>query len=218
MAPGVLHRVIHGTVNPDPWQREYLTVRPGLLYGFQRHRVRWADYPAIIPHADPTSCVRGTIVSGLKSVDLARLDLFEGDQYDRQAVKVLVLKETELDEPAPEPKGEKSHGQEVNDINNNTDTTEVEHVLAQAYVWTDGNSKLETKEWDFEEFKREKMNAWMGLANKADNPDDVEVDEGFADADRFVEGDGENNKGRPDPMGGRGVNGHISRQLFGSSG
>ncbi|KAK5240086.1 hypothetical protein LTS06_012575, partial [Exophiala xenobiotica] len=79
MAPGVLHRVIHGTHDPEPWQKSLLTVRPALLQSYRRHRVRHADYPAILPH--PNSCVRGSVVTGLTEGDLYRLDIFEGDQY-----------------------------------------------------------------------------------------------------------------------------------------
>lgn len=232
MAPGVLHRVIHGTPNPDPWQREYLTVRPGLLYGYQRRRVRWADYPAVIPHEDPNSSVRGTIVSGLTKLDLARLDIFEGLQYDRQTVKVQVLEGLGLDELALEAKDKEGHDKETNKIKDYTIANEAsvgvgadarEHVLAQTYVWTDGKGKLEIKEWDFEAFKRDKMTAWMGLADAADDSDAVDVDEGFADVDRFVEEEddkakGQNNNAGHDPMGGRGVDGHITRQLFDTAG
>lgn len=199
MAPGVLHRVIHGTPNPEPWQRELLTIRSGLLQSYRRHRVRHADYPAITPHEHST--VRGTIVSGLTEGDIYRLDIFEGSQYSRDVVKVQVLKDVGLDKAAEERK-----------------TAAVEEVEAQTYVWQEGDGTLEEKEWDFEEFKREKMRAWMGMAasEQGEDASGVEVDEGFADVDRAVaeeERKETERKNKHDPMGGRGMNGHITRQL-----
>lgn len=197
MAPGVLHRVINGTHSPSESQASRLTIRPALLNSYTRHRVRNADYPAILPSSPDvsTACVRGSLVTGLTSADLYRLDIFEGDQYVRRKVRVQVLKDVGLDEIAP------------------TDSAHVhKEVEAETYVWDEGEATLEPKEWDFEEFKRDKMKAWMGMAQS----EEVEVDEGFADVDRAVaeqekvrQGQGQNH----DPMGGRGANGHITRQL-----
>ena len=49
MAPQVLSRVCHGTTHPEPWQRDRITVQPALLRGYRRHKVRYADFPAIVP-------------------------------------------------------------------------------------------------------------------------------------------------------------------------
>jgi len=184
MAPGVLHRVIHGTPDPAPWQRALLTVRPARLLSYRRHRVKNADYPAVLPHEG--SCVRGSVVSGLTEGDLYRLDIFEGDQYSRKKVKVQVLN-VGLDEAAT-----------------NDDEVLLEEVEAETYVWQEGPQTLEPQEWDFEEFKRDKMKAWMGMAEA--DPD--QVDEGFADVDRAVA-----EQNTKDPTGGRGANGHITQQL-----
>ncbi|OAP61736.1 hypothetical protein AYL99_03939 [Fonsecaea erecta] len=203
MAPGVLHRVIHGTHNPEPWQKDLITVRPAMLQNYRRHRVRYADYPAIIPHSG--SRVRGSLVTGLTQGDIYRLDIFEGRQYKRDVVKVQVLKDVELDQAAPE---------------QDRDDEVLEEVEAQTYVWLEGEETLEPEEWDFEAFKRDKMRAWMGIVED----DDVEIDEGFADVDRAVaEEDSRrtvdkakengNHTTTHDPMGGRGANGHITQQL-----
>ncbi|KAL2413205.1 hypothetical protein ABEF95_003109 [Exophiala dermatitidis] len=212
MAPGVLHRVIHGTHDPEPWQKSMLTVRPALLQGYRRHRVRHADYPAIIPRdseetnnsssSSSSWCVRGTVVSGLTEGDLYRLDIFEGDQYSRQKVKVQVLEDVELDEAV-------AASSSPSENNNNPGV--VEEVEAETYVWQEGMDTLEPEEWDFEEFKREKMRAWMGLVDESS----TQVDEGFADVDRAVaeEEKRSQQKANHDPMGGRGLNGHITQQL-----
>jgi gamma-glutamylcyclotransferase (GGCT)/AIG2-like uncharacterized protein YtfP len=143
MAPKVLHRVCHGPSLPlSTTQNNQLITRPALLKSFRRHRVLQADYPAILPSENST--VRGTLVSGLTDGDIWRLDIFEGDEYDRQKVKVRVL-DDEGDvtvEPTEEQLG-----------------AEVE---AETYVWIAGKQHLEDREWDFEEFVREKMGRWVG--------------------------------------------------------
>ncbi|KAL2436996.1 hypothetical protein ABEF95_015853 [Exophiala dermatitidis] len=227
MAPGVLHRVIHGTHDPEPWQKSMLTVRPALLQGYRRHRVRHADYPAIVPRdseeinnsstsspSAPSSswCVRGTVVSGLTEGDLYRLDIFEGDQYSRQKVKVQVLKDVELDQAASATTATTTTTTTAAAAAASSSPEIVEEVEAETYVWQEGMETLEPEEWDFEEFKREKMRAWMGLVDQSS----TQVDEGFADVDRAVAEEEEKRSQQRtshDPMGGRGLNGHITQQL-----
>lgn len=198
MAPPVLHRVIYGTTNPEEWQKKLTTVRPALLQGYRRHKVKHADYPAILPHSTTSSTksesgtpsVRGSLVTGLTDGDIWRLDIFEGDQYTRQKVRVKVLKDTALDAAADEA---------------NLEAHLEGEVEAETYVWTDPRNQLEQEEWDFEEFKREKMWAWVGQAKDTDG---VEIDEGFGDVDRAVQEERKN-----DPTGGRGTGGKITREL-----
>ncbi|KAL2040716.1 hypothetical protein N7G274_006695 [Stereocaulon virgatum] len=168
MAPQVLHRVIYGTTTPTPIQISRLKIVPALLNGYMRHRVRQCDYPAIVPSKMPNACVRGTCVQGLSAEDLWRLDLFEGDQYDRVKVRPRLLDES---------------GQEMCEIETET------------YVWTDKEVGLEEGEWDFEEFRREKMRRWVG----GDDEEYQEVDEAVRES--------------KDPTGGRGANGHITTKL-----
>ena len=58
MAPEVLHRVCHGSSSPDNpiFATHNLKTYAAILPSHQRHRVKGADYPAILPH--PTSTVR----------------------------------------------------------------------------------------------------------------------------------------------------------------
>ena len=100
-----------------------------------RHRVSDCDYPAIIPSTTPGACVRGTYVQGLNADDQWRLDLFEGDEYDRIKVRPRLL---------------------------DVDGKETIEVNAETYVWLDKEVGLEEGEWDFEEFQREKMRRWVG--------------------------------------------------------
>ena len=166
--------------------------------------------------------MRGSVVSGLTAGDVYRLDIFEGDQYEKQAVSVEILDSgIGVYDAAPEGDAEggvavtsgEGHAAGQGDGNK-------EIVTAQTYVWSAPESYLEAKEWDFEDFKTHKMRAWMGdpadgaSSEHGDSQGDreVQVDSGFADVDRAVK-EMEAEKARGDPTGGRGVNGAIGRQL-----
>ena len=135
MAIQVLHRVLYGSTTPHHSQLEALKIQPAILPQYVRHRVAHCDYPAILPSSEPSACVRGTYVRGLTSADQWRLDIFEGDQYERIKVKPKLL----------DPKGEMS-----------------QEVETETYVWIAPEEELEKAEWDFEEFRNEKMSRWVG--------------------------------------------------------
>lgn len=142
MAPQVLHRVCHGGSQEDNpiYKTHNLKSYPAILHDYRRHRVQYADYPAITPHQG--SSVRGTYVTGLTDNDIWRLDIFEGSQYERKNVKPKLL--TQI-------------GDE-----NGQGNVEGEEVEAETYVWLDEAGDLEDAEWDFGEFQREKMRYWVG--------------------------------------------------------
>ncbi|GAB7360571.1 hypothetical protein MBLNU230_g0456t1 [Neophaeotheca triangularis] len=182
MAPKVLHRVCFGhnpTLNPR-YNTDSITPKPAILHDFRRHRVKFADYPAIVPARGST--VRGLYVTGLTDRDMYRLDAFEGPEYGRYAVKARVLEEV----------GE--GGGEGN--------VEGDEVEADTYVWEAGEARLEAREWDFAEFQREKMRFWTGEAGQREFAV-AEVDEAVAELEAKTY----------DGTGGRGVNGHIGKQL-----
>ena len=154
MAPQVLHRVLHSTTTPTPAQSASLTIRPALLKGYTRHKVVACDYPAIIPdqsapalttvshgkkEEDEEGCVRGTCVQGLTDIDIWRLDIFEGDQYERRWVRCCVIDDS----------GERIESGESVDV--------------ETYVWIEDPAMLEPQEWDFDEFRREKIKRWIGM-------------------------------------------------------
>lgn len=141
MAPPVLFRVCYGNTRPPKAVTDLIKIRPAILHGHERRRVRGMDYPGMIPSA--SSSVRGTLVTGLTDGDIWRLDIFEGDQYERKAVKVRVLKE----------EGNMKTGK---------GNVEGEEVEAQTYIFTDPQEDLEEGEWDIEHFMREKMRYWVG--------------------------------------------------------
>lgn len=57
-----------------------------LLLDHARHRIIGVDYPAVV--AEPGKQVRGTLCRGIMPRDLKRLDVFEGDEYERRWVDV----------------------------------------------------------------------------------------------------------------------------------
>ncbi|KAF2716535.1 hypothetical protein K431DRAFT_13249 [Polychaeton citri CBS 116435] len=149
MATQVLHRVCHGSTSPDNpvYATHNLKTYPAILHNHRRHRVKNCDYPAVIP-ATTESTVRGSYVTGLTENDIWRLDIFEGDQYAREKVKVKILT-TVGDE-----KGEGN--------------VEGEEVEAETYIWIAPKHELEEVEWDFAEFQREKMRFWVGAEGEAE--------------------------------------------------
>ncbi|MCJ1354527.1 MAG: hypothetical protein MMC33_004516 [Icmadophila ericetorum] len=173
MAPEILHRVIHGSSNPSQAQINLLNIEPAILHDFRRCRVLDCDYPGIIPAKG--SSVRGTYVTGLTDGDIWRLDIFEGDQYEKQTVKVKILNQIGDDESVGNVEGEE--------------------VEANSYVWADDEDYLDKKEWDYAEFRREKMMRHWVRRNSYD-----EVDEAVEAANG-------------DPTGGRGHGGSITTEL-----
>lgn len=98
--------------------------------------------------------MRGTFVTGLTDNDIWRLDIFEGDEYERRVVKVRVLE---------------AAGDEMTGEGN----VEGEEVEAETYVWISGAERLEESEWDFESFKKDKMKYWIGGAAGEEERDDI---------------------------------------------
>ena len=64
-------------------------------------------------------------------MDVSRLDVFEGSEYERREVEV-----------------------QVGD--------EGQRVKAQTYIYIAGSQYLEDAEWDFEQFKKDKLKRWVG--------------------------------------------------------
>lgn len=58
---------------------------PGTISGFVRKTVQGATYPAVYP-SGAENIVEGVVYFNVDSGDLASLDAFEGDYYDRKEV------------------------------------------------------------------------------------------------------------------------------------
>lgn len=143
MVPQILYRVCYGTSYPTSFQASLLTISPAILPAYTRHRVRYSDYPAIVP-SSPDSTVRGTYVRGLTDGDLWRLDTFEGPQYARRKVTVRLLSEA------------------AEDSGDDQGTEGGEEFEAETYVWIEKKEGLEEGEWDFADFTKNKLGMWIG--------------------------------------------------------
>ncbi|EHK20061.1 uncharacterized protein TRIVIDRAFT_68637 [Trichoderma virens Gv29-8] len=133
MAPEVFFSVCYGDKQPPKAIQDLHTFTPAILDGYCRHRVQYADYPAIV--AEEGHSVRGMYATGLTEANMQKLDIFEGNEYKRINTKVRLLKM----------EGEKEVDGEVKE--------------ASVYVFLNPND-LEKREWDYEEFRQQKMKLW----------------------------------------------------------
>ncbi|KAI8657652.1 putative gamma-glutamylcyclotransferase [Fusarium keratoplasticum] len=133
MAPEVFFSVCYGDKNPPKVIKDLHTFTPAILEGYCRHRVQFADYPGVI--AEKGHTVLGIYATGLTDANVQKLDNFEGSEYTKTAVQVKLMKKD----------GDK--------------TSEGERKETSVYVFNNP-SHLEKVEWDFEEFRKEKMQFW----------------------------------------------------------
>lgn len=128
MAREVLSSVLAGEQTTTE-STSHLIIHRAKLDGYRRYALKDAAYPAVIQEAG--SHVEGTVAYGLSDEDVAKLDLFEGDEYQRIDVPV-----TDLET-----------GEKV--------------VSAGVYVWIDERGRLSEKEWQLDTFKKSGMAAWI---------------------------------------------------------
>jgi len=151
MAPEVFFTVLYGSSRPDAAIRQLHTFQPAVLHGYCRHRVRRADYPAIV--SEDGHSVRGVYATGLTDANVQRLDYFEGDGYRKEVVRVRLLEREGDSEKPVEGDSEKlveGDGEKL---------VEGEEVEAMVYVFKHPNM-LELGEWDFEHFRKERLQRW----------------------------------------------------------
>ncbi|KAK3945122.1 AIG2-like family-domain-containing protein [Diplogelasinospora grovesii] len=137
MVPEVFYSVCYNNKSVPKAIADLHTFHPATLHGYCRRRVLYADYPGITEDADHS--VYGMFTTGLTKANLAKLNFFEGAQYERRTVKVKLLSKV------GNVKGEGN--------------VEGEEKEAEVYVYMD-KEELEDKEWDLEEFRREKLTKW----------------------------------------------------------
>lgn len=133
MAPEVFFSVCFGEKNPPQALQDLYTFTPAILEGYCRHRVQYADYPAVV--AEKGHKVLGIYATGLTDANVDKLDIFEGSEYIKETVEVKLLAKD---------------GTEV--VGGETKKTSV-------YVFMHPDI-LEKREWDFEEFRQQKMQQW----------------------------------------------------------
>ncbi|KAH8882772.1 hypothetical protein GQ53DRAFT_753301 [Thozetella sp. PMI_491] len=137
MVPEVFYSVCYNSKEVAPEIAKLHAFHPAILHGYCRRRVESADYPGITE--DPEHEVFGTYTTGLTKANMEKLDFFEGSQYERRKVKVKLLTK-------------------VGDAKG-VGNVEGEERTAEVYVYLNKN-ELESKEWDLEEFRREKLQRW----------------------------------------------------------
>ncbi|KAL4248068.1 Protein AIG2-like protein [Abortiporus biennis] len=176
--PSILRRVI-GHEGGD------LKMCPGLLLEHTRHKIKIADYPAMIPYSRSKPlfkgkelpaeerCVRGTLVTGLNDEDVALLDTFEGDEYTRETVSVHPLTEF-----FPLSSKDTSHDSDIvpSIIPSVPPLDSLSPpISAQTYIWkSNGDHLLSTETWEFEDFIQNHESKWVG--SDVQRADYVEVD------------------------------------------
>lgn len=137
MAPEVFYSVCYGDKDVHPSIAQLHSFHPAVLHGYCRRRVRWADYPGVIEDANHQ--VFGTYATGLTDANMQKLDTFEGSEYVRRKVKVRLLAKV-------------GNAQGEGNV-------EGEEREAEVYVFIREN-ELVDREWDFEEFRRERLGLW----------------------------------------------------------
>jgi len=172
--PKVLKRVIgnDGT---------HLQISPAILEEHTRHRIKDCDYPGVVPYAKSRELfkrnltenerrVRGNLVVGLSASDIACLDVFEGDEYNRNRVLVHPLGPLE-------PMNDASNY--VVSVSNNS--APLHHELAKpveadTYIWTAPTTLLVPELWSYEVFIRDCEWRWVGASEEDEREEYKEVD------------------------------------------
>lgn len=133
MAPEVFFGVCYGQSVPPKAIQALHTFTPAVLKDHSRHRVRSEDYPGVIPQEGHS--VKGIFATGLTDANMLKLDEFEGPEYSKKKVTIKTLSTVD--------------GKEV----------EGGSVETSVYIFLHPDY-LDMREWDFEQFKREKMKFW----------------------------------------------------------
>ncbi|KAF8673990.1 PLP-dependent transferase [Rhizoctonia solani] len=171
MHPAVLKRVIGNDAS-------HLQAAPAVLLSFTRHHVRNCDYPAIVPYNvgavllkrelnRDEKCVRGVIISGLRPEDVACLDVFEGDEYNRVRVEAHPI--------VPLAAISSNLTQTLLSASSDLPIELPPALKVETYVWAVETSRLEPVIWEYDTFVKEKLWKWAGSGTD-DNEYYEEVD------------------------------------------
>lgn len=133
MAPEVFYTVCYGVTNPPQAIKDLHTFTPATLYEHCRHRVKYADYPAVVAEAGKS--VLGIYATGLTDANMQKLDEFEGSEYDRLPAQVTLASED----------------------NSTSATAEVRDTSVYIFL---NHKDLEKREWDYQEFREQRLKLW----------------------------------------------------------
>ncbi|KAH9963108.1 hypothetical protein BJV74DRAFT_870917 [Russula compacta] len=168
MHPKILKRVLKNDAS-------HLRFCPAILTDYTRHKVKFADFPAILPYEQSKTllereltpegnCVRGTVVTGLTAEDISFLDVFEGTAYVRVQVSVHPLGPLKVIPTDAAAATSEAVGESL--IPTSLPTLQLASELAQripaeTYVWCLDSNTLEKELWSFDEFVEK--NAWKWI-------------------------------------------------------
>lgn len=187
--PAILSRVLSGSLKiPATPHSEYtrdseITVVPALLTGHEIRRVKGQEYPALLQNQESVESfeaqairqpVRGVVIHGLTHREIEALDRFEGDEYVRVNLDVLVpLSETPITNEARS-KWDASTIEAT--LDSSLPPARVESLLSgvepsnplqvQGYLWTAPKDELEQLHngprgpWTFIDFARSRSHRW----------------------------------------------------------
>lgn len=191
--PSILARVIGNSGS-------HLTVQNGILQRTVLCHVKGEDYPGLIQssslkqvftepnaaaeiHDSQSDVVKGTLVCGLTARDLRCLDAFEGGEYQRARVQIVLDPESQCETNAERISkgGDKPlHSilstltpARIASITSAAADGSVKTVQAQTYTWAAGTDKLEAKVWEFDRFAREKAGRWVSGDRHTNDNDDT---------------------------------------------
>ena len=157
MVPQVFYSVCYNSKDVPPAIAALHTFRPAVLEGFSRRRVRCADYPGMTE--EEGASVLGTLATGLTRANIEKLDYFEGAQYERRKVTVKVVRGQVVGPSGPTSAAVSAAGAGAAEGEKGAAAADEEEVEAETYVFLDKRD-LEEREWDVEEFKRERLRLW----------------------------------------------------------
>jgi len=124
--------------------------------------------------------VRGTLVQGLTEADIEYLDVFEGDEYTRETVRVhpleaiVPLNATISDDIQPQSSGASPTSIAPKDPAPLPERAALTpSIECQTYIWCHPISELEKELWSFAEFV--KMNSYKWIGRKSNDNEDYKA-------------------------------------------
>ncbi|KAI6042508.1 hypothetical protein EDC04DRAFT_2658480 [Pisolithus marmoratus] len=188
MHPKILQRVIGNSGS-------HLQICPAVIKDYTRHRIKGADYPAIVPYSlsrslfdrdleEDERCVRGSLISGLTDEDVRLLDVFEGDASIKIAGVafghrlIISIKEYTRELAVGYPLGPLVSLYDVpptDAMESLVTTTAASQCLepgrgmeVHTYVWCKSTFELRPEPWTFGDFVRQSAWKWIGSEENAD--------------------------------------------------
>lgn len=107
-----------------------------VLPGHRRYAIRGQVFPGAVA-ATPADAVPGRLLLDITPAEVAALDAFEGEEYDKVSVAALA-----------------------------TDTTPPTPVRADVYLWTDALRPALHGEWDYEAWREKDLERYRAMVSE----------------------------------------------------